>query len=222
MRAAWNAFLDLVLPRVCAGCRADPPGDAALCRRCSAKLPWLLQAPLTEPPSGLDACVAAVEFAGDVEPWIRRFKYPEPGLAGLNPAPAAVVGWLVLIAGRLAPGDPPDLVLPIPLHRNRLRSRGFNPAGELARSLAREHHATFDPIALERIRDTPSQTGLDKRGRRRNVAGAFEPRLGAHFPQTVWLVDDVVTTGSTLSEAARALRRAGAKHVVGVCVARTP
>jgi len=70
------------------------------------------------------------------------------------------------------------------------------------------------------VRDTPSQTGLDRRARRRNVRGAFAPRR--QVAPLVWLVDDVVTTGSTLAEAARALRRAGATHVVGVCAAYTP
>jgi predicted amidophosphoribosyltransferase len=121
-----------------------------------------------------------------------------------------------------APGPPPQLVVPVSLHPSRLRSRGFNPAALLARSIARELGAPVDPTALIRVRDTPSQTGLDRSARRRNVRGAFcaRPRLLA--PPRVWLVDDVVTTGSTVAEAARALRRAGAKSVTAVCAARTP
>ncbi len=91
----------------------------------------------------------------------------------------------------------------------------------LARALARERHCAVDPVALVRIRDTPSQTGLDRRARRRNVRGAFRPRRGLRSTGPVWLVDDVVTTGATIAEAARALSRAGARPVVGVCVART-
>jgi len=71
------------------------------------------------------------------------------------------------------------------------------------------------------VRDTPSQTGLDRRARARNVAGAFRVRRGARIPSRVWLVDDVVTTGATLREAARALRHAGARRIVAICVART-
>jgi ComF family protein len=169
----------------------------------------------------LTACVAAAEFAGEVETWIHRFKYPARGIAGLDPAPLAVIRGLTREAALMAPGAP-ELVVPIPLHPRRLRARGFNPAAVLARSLARELRAPFDPVALWRARDTPSQTGLDRRERRRNVRGAFRARERARLPVCVWLVDDVVTTGSTLSEAARALRRAGARTVVGVCAARTP
>ena len=79
----------------------------------------------------------------------------------------------------------------------------------------------FDPVALRRIRATTSQTGLDRRERVRNVRGAFRGRRGWRAPGRVWLVDDVVTTRSTLEEAARALRRAGAKDVRAVCAART-
>jgi predicted amidophosphoribosyltransferase len=75
--------------------------------------------------------------------------------------------------------------------------------------------------ALRRVRDTPSQTGLDRRGRLGNVAGCFAPGRRLPGPH-VWLVDDVVTTGATLGEAARALRASGARSVAAVCLARTP
>jgi ComF family protein len=163
-----------------------------------------------------------VAFAGEVESWIYRFKYPRPGIAGLDPASLAVARGLIREAASLAPGASPELVIPVPLHPRRLRARGFNPAALLARSLARELRAPFDPVALRRVIDTPSQTGLDRRQRRNNVRGAFSVRERARLPARVWLVDDVVTTGSTLSEAARVLRRDGARTVVGVCAARTP
>jgi ComF family protein len=196
---------------LCTLCQAAPP--AARGSRCAACRG--VRAPLT-------ACVAAADFAGEVETWIHRFKYPAPGIAGLDPAPLAVARGLVREAALVAPGAPPELVLPIPLHPRRLRARGFNPAAVLGRSLARELRAPFDPVALWRVRDTPSQTGLDRRERRHNVRGAFRARERTRLPVRVWLVDDVVTTGSTLSEAARVLRRAGARTVVGVCAARTP
>jgi predicted amidophosphoribosyltransferase len=73
---------------------------------------------------------------------------------------------------------------------------------------------------LARLRDTPSQTGLSRNARRRNVAGAFVARRES--PARVWLIDDVVTTGSTLDAAAKALHGAGAREVVAVCLARRP
>jgi ComF family protein len=155
-----------------------------------------------------------------VEDLVHRFKYPRPGLLGLDPGPRAVACALVREAAERAP-LPGSLVVPVPLHPARLRRRGFNPAALLARSLARAHGVPVAPRALERVRDTPSQTGLDRRARARNVAGAFRVRSGAWIPAHVWLVDDVVTTGATLHAAARTLRRAGARRIVALCAART-
>jgi ComF family protein len=107
----------------------------------------------------------------------------------------------------------------VPLHRRRVVQRGFNPAVMLARDLSRALGIPFAATALSRLRDTESQTGLGRAARRANVRGAFEAR--ARVPAHVWLVDDVVTTGATLEECAQALRRAGARHVVALCAART-
>ncbi len=211
-------MLELLAPPACAACRKPVEADATLCGACDGTLPRIEADP--EPPPPLAACVAAVEFRGAVEAWIHRFKYPPAGLAALDPAPLAVARMLCLEAGARAPAPGPDLVVPVPLHPRRLRARGFNPACVLARALARDRGVRLDPVALRRVRDTPSQTHLDRRARQRNVRGAFVAR--ARVPPRIWLVDDVVTTGSTLGDAARALRRAGARSVVGVCAARTP
>ena len=218
MRDLLRELLDLVLPPLCAAC-GDERGEAqALCTRCDRALPRPAQPPPSPRPLAGLSC--AVLYRGEVESWIRRFKYPTRGLAGLDPGPRAVAEALVREAAARAPGPPPDLVVPVPLHPRRLRSRGFNPAGLLARAAAREVGARSDPVALRRLRDTPSQTGLDRGARRRNVRGAFAAR--GPLPRLVWLVDDVSTTGNTLAECARAVRRAGARRVVGICVAFTP
>jgi ComF family protein len=217
VRDLLRGLLDLWLPPACPAC-GGAPGAGRICSTCAASLPWA-PARLAAPP-GLAALVAAAEFQAPVEGWIRRFKYPRLGLGGLDPAAAALARALALEAAARAPGPPPDLVVPVPLHPRRLRERGFNPAGELARAVAAAARLGLAPCALERVRDTPSQTGLARAARRRNVRGAFRARRPV--PPRIWLVDDVVTTGSTLSAAARALRRAGARRVVGLCAARTP
>ena len=161
---------------------------------------------------------AAVAYAGEAESWVQRFKYPGSGLSALDPRPGAVLRRLILEALPLDAGA--SLVVPVPLHPRRLRTRGFNPARELAREVARASGGRLEARILLRVRDTPSQTGLQRRARRRNVAGAFRARELPDVP--VLLVDDVVTTGATLASAARTLRRAGAGSVTGICVARTP
>ena len=168
--------------------------------------------------SSLDSCTARVAFSGNAETWIREFKYPGSEIAGLVPGPEAIATALVRDAA--LPFSPPDMVVPIPLHVNRLRERGFNPATTLARAVAEQRESHLVTNLLVRIRDTPSQTHLGKRARRKNVRNAFAcTRTPA---ENVWLVDDVVTTGSTLEEAARCLRAAGASRVHAICIARTP
>ncbi len=165
--------------------------------------------------------MAAAPFEGVFAEWLRRFKYPAPGLAGLDPSAEAVAGALIRRAAALAPGPPPQAVVAVPPHPRRLRARGFHAAGVLAAIAARAVGAPARPDGLVRRRDTPSQTGLSRRARRRNVAGAFAAGRRP-LPARIWLVDDVTTTGATLAAAAHAARRAGAREVVGVCAARTP
>jgi ComF family protein len=189
-----------------------------MCAGCKAQLPRS-SSPLAVPDS-LDACFVAVEFREPVQTWVHRFKYPRAGIGGIDVASGAVARALVLEAAARAAPPRPDLVVPIPMHPLRWRARGFNPAGLLARHVSRALALPCSSRALVRVRDTPSQTGLDRRGRRRNVRGAFTCAAGV--PASIWLVDDVVTTGSTLAEAARMLRAAGARRVVGIALAATP
>ncbi len=166
--------------------------------------------------------MAEVVYADAAAGWVHRFKYPPKGLAGLDPGPAAVVAALLLDAARRLPDPTPDLWVPVPVHVGRLRERGFHPAALLARRLSSATGVRAEQRALEQVRATASQTGLDRRARRRNVSGAFRACRRFTAVGCVALVDDVVTTGSTLEEAARALRAAGARRVVAVCAARTP
>jgi len=166
----------------------------------------------------LAACQAEVPYEAAAA-FVRRFKYPRSGLLGLDPGGEAVCTAWVIAASARVPGPAPAAVIPVPLHPRRLRERAFNPAAVLARRVARAIGVPLRSGTLARVRDTPSQTGLGRRGRRSNVAGAFEVRRPV--VGTVWLVDDVVTTAATLHEAARTLREAGAARVLAVCVART-
>ncbi len=119
--------------------------------------------------------------------------------------------------------DGSTALIPIPLARQRLRTRGYNQSEVLARALARQWRIPVLPGLLVRTRETPTQTALTPETRLANVAGAFSPRhgRGVSLPTgTLVLVDDVFTTGATLAEAARALAQAGARTIHGVTFAR--
>lgn len=122
----------------------------------------------------------------------------------------------------------PALLVPVPLHASRRRERGFNQSELLARGLVRALTGRKDGITprvasdcLRRDRVTPPQTGLSVSARRENLRGAFSAENSAALQgQTVVLIDDVMTTGATLSACARTLRRAGAAHVLALTLAR--
>jgi ComF family protein len=127
-----------------------------------------------------------------------------------------------LVAAR-APFDPDDydVIMPVPLHVQRLRWRGFNQAQLLARPLARAVRLPLDPHALHRVRPTRPQVDLDETQRRHNVAGAFRvARTDRVAGRRILLVDDVFTTGATVNECSRVLLRAHAKQVDVLVLAR--
>jgi len=117
-------------------------------------------------------------------------------------------------------GFSPELVLPVPLHRRKIRQRGFNQSVVLARHMSRCLGLKLDVSSLARSRHTASQVGLNTRERRRNVAGAFVVRRAQRVAgRAVLLVDDVLTTGATVDECSRVLKEAGAEVAV-VTIAR--
>ncbi len=117
--------------------------------------------------------------------------------------------------------ESPDMVAPVPLHPSRLARRGFNQALELAAGPARALGLPLAAEAMQRVRDTPSQAGLSAVGRTANVRGAFRSDAAVVRGRHVLLVDDILTTGGTLAECCRDLRRAGALRVSVLAVART-
>ena len=125
----------------------------------------------------------------------------------------------------------PLSVVPIPLHLKRLRKRRFNQSLLLAQKIVSELNrrrgedvARVLPSLLSRHSDTPSQAGLSKKGRFRNLQRAFRANISAskEVPKSVLIIDDVFTTGATLEAAAKALKRAGVQFVFGLCAARAP
>lgn len=223
-----RATLDTILPGQCLVC-GWAPLDADLCAACTADLPWLTSCcsrcalPLPRTPSDRGLCPACLRrpppqagthalfhYAAPVDGLVSGLKY------GARLSHARLLGRLLAERGRALPA--PAALLPVPLHPARLRTRGFNQAVELARPLAR---ALGVPLALglaSRVRDTPAQVGLTAAARRRNLRAAF--RVHGPVPASLWVVDDVMTTGATVAALAGALRSAGCAEVHVWCVAR--
>ncbi|MBS0571059.1 MAG: ComF family protein [Proteobacteria bacterium] len=203
---------------LCAACAADLLRNRVCCPRCA--LPLQAPAPLCgeclqdEPPFA-SACVPYV-YASPLDQLETRFKF------GRHLAAGRVLSELWVAAARASPPSLPQALIPVPLHVDRLRERGYNQALELAKPLARAFGIPVHGDVLVRSRATPAQSNLDADARRRNLSGAFDIASAATLPAHVAVVDDVMTTGATLRECARTLRRAGVSRVDAWALARAP
>ena len=201
---------------VCEACaRALPNRPPSACPRCG--LPGLdggcCAACEREKPA-YDATLALYDFVFPVDAMVHALKYRH------RLSMASFFG-AALAARAQDFGAQADLILPMPLHPRRLDERGFNQAVELARPLARARELPLGLAVVRKLRDIPAQAGLDREARLRNPRGVFECDMSLHG-QRVIVVDDVMTTGATLGELARTLKRQGASWVGNLVVARTP
>lgn len=199
---------------LCGGCLDDLPWHTqAHCPQCATPTPGgqVCGACLKRPPA-FDRTVAALAYAFPLDRLIPRLKYH--GRLAVAPALGEC------LAQAAADQPQPDRLIAMPLHATRIRERGFNHATEIAREVAKQLKLPLDTASCQRIRDTPPQMGLKHDARRRNVRGAFTCS-GKIEGQHIALVDDVMTTGTSLDELAATLKRAGAREVTCWVVART-
>lgn len=214
-----RAMLDSLVPRRCPVCAAR--ASHGFCTDCRQLLPWIM--------AGCEICGAELYEVGVCGSCQARrpyydhavipFKYRAPVSDQIQTLKyhqqlrhAGALGTMICRRVWKDPCPAPDVLIPVPLHPRRLRQRGFNQALEIARRIGGELGVEVSHSLLARIRNTVPQVGLGKIERRRNVNGAFKaPRPLRHTH--VALVDDVVTSGSTINAAARALKRAGAETV---------
>jgi len=205
---------------LCDGCAAELPNNHHCCARCAlpfeAPMPdGALCGPCQRHPPPFDRCIAALRYENPVPTLVGAAKFR----GRLNAA--RLLGELLTERVRSEVDSWPQILIPVPLHPRRLGERGYNQALEIARVPARELALPIDTGNCERIASTAPQAGLDERERRRNIRGAFAVS-GPFAWDHVAIVDDVVTTGSTVAELARVLRRAGAVRVEVWAAARTP
>jgi predicted amidophosphoribosyltransferase len=195
----------VLLPPSCPACGAL---GRAPCEACAAALE---RAPALPSPAGVDRCLAMLAYDGVGRELVARLKYRNARSA---------VPYLAGAMAALAAGQAVDVVTWVPTTPARRRSRGFDQAQLLAAAVARRLRRPCRPL-LRRVAG-PAQTGRTLAERRTGPAFAPRRRARAAVPARVLVVDDVVTSGATLTAAARALRAAGALEVHAVVAARTP
>lgn len=210
-----HVLLDLLYPPKCPFCgRVLEQGEEGWCASCQEELPWTGPGDV-KTVAFCDACLSPLWYQGGVREGMHRYKF------GGGQGHARLFGALMAQCLRDRWAQPVDFITWAPLHPKRRRERGYDQAELLARRVG---ELTGLPVeqTLEKARTTAtqSQTGGDE-ARKANVQGAYRALPGRDFTgKRVVLVDDVATSGATLSECAAALRRAGAASVVGLTFAR--
>ena len=222
-------LINFVYPPVCAGCGRFAARDGAVCGACWQTIrfierpycdvmgtpfthdlgPGILSAEAIAHPPVFDRLRAVAAHDGICKTLVHRLKYNDR----LDLAPL-MARWMARAAGELL--TEADMIVPVPLHRARLFMRRFNQSAELARHLALQSGKPFNPVDLKRVRRTAHQVGLGERAREDNVRGAFavtDAGKMAFAGRRILLIDDVYTTGATVSAASRALRKAGASDI---------
>jgi ComF family protein len=215
--------LDFVLPPRCLLC-GDPSGPICICIACRDDLPWhgphclRCGLPLGSPKDKIcGVCIQSTPaFFRTVCPL--RYEFPANRLVQAfkfkrQLAAGRVLSHLIcehVTTGKLTH---PDTLIPVPLHNMRMLSRGFNQAYELSAYAGKVLDIPMLAGGLRRIRKTQAQSGLSRKQRRKNLKGAFYWHGSVKPGRHVALIDDVMTTGTTVSECANVLKRAGAKRV---------
>jgi ComF family protein len=204
----------VVAPPFCWSCGEQSRPRDPLCLACRSRLRWLDRRPV-ELEGGLEAW-APVAYDGPARALVRGLKYR--GAAGLAATMAAQIA-------AVAPDDlltPPAVLVPVPLHPRRARARGYNQAGRLALELSRRTGLRVDDCLRRSGMAGGRQVGRGRAERLSGIAGTVELRRGARPPWRTLLVDDVITTGATLTACAGALAVAGTDSIAAVAYALTP
>jgi competence protein ComFC len=214
----FTMLADIIFPPKCVFCgklTADDSGDRFLCRECISSLPW------TSPSSGVTngdffvKCVSPLFYRGAVRDSVLKFKF------GGKESYADLYGRLIAECLAEHPEIRYDLITWVPLSRRRLRTRGYNQARSLAEAVA-VNTGAYLWKTVKKVRHTPAQSSLaDKSQRRANISGAFVMDKSVDVTGlSVLIIDDVVTTASTLSECSRVLLTAGAERVYCATLAK--
>jgi ComF family protein len=202
-----QAALDLVFPPCCAGCgRVDTPW----CDTCDLELAQLPLAIHTGTLEGFEGAAATGIHAGRLRDAVHALKYNTPAIA--DPLGERLTETLKQLPWEI------DILVPVPLHASRRAERGYNQSQRLCEVVSAFTGIPCLPDAIERYRDTGHQVGLDKKERQQNVADAFKADFMQVAGKRLLILDDVRTTGATLSACANAARAAGSAALYGLTV----
>lgn len=197
---------------LCRHCLADLQNNSHACSLCGLPMnkqsPVALCAECLKSPPVFDECLSAFVYAQPLEWMIQQLKFNEK----LSYVPLLSSLMLAYLQSRLAENFIADVIIPMPLHPKRLKDRGFNQSLLLLEPVAREMNIPIDSSSCQRVRDTPHQTGKTARQRRQNIKGAFRFDNQQGYKRVV-IFDDVITTGSSVGELSKVLRRSGVKRV---------
>jgi ComF family protein len=218
-------LLQQLLPSTCLLCGGNAE-ESVLCAGCIGDLPELPDHTCphcSEPTTHGERCGACLKDPPHFARTFALYRYDFPADRLVHALKyghqLALAAWFGQRLGERIAGHAFDAIIPLPLHPNRLRERGFNQSGEIARQLQIPTKIPVDRSSLLRTRETPPQAELPLKARHKNVRGAFECRTD-FTGRRILLVDDVMTTGATANECARVLRLHGAAEVSVAVVAR--
>lgn len=217
----FEKLAGILLPPKCIFCAEllEPGAALQICNDCYSKVPFAEEAVVRTGTDGsdvgCDGAICVCNYSGIVRESLIRFKfYGKPGYY------RTFARLLSERIRKLADVDGFDMLVSVPLHKRKQYARGYNQAFLISRALSRELRLPERSDLLKRLKDTDSQSLLDRDDRRRNVMDAFEVTAPEELEgKTVLLVDDILTTGFTMDECARMLKKAGAKTVIAAAVA---
>jgi len=212
----WERILDLFFPPRCPFCRAILRDyEKTLCGKCRRSLPWVPDAAQCQSFRHIDRCLSPLYYSGDVRSSLLRYKF---GALSVYARPYGAILTDCLRNNEVAC----DVITWVPISAKRLRKRGYDQAKLLAEEIARQLGIPCRCLLIKTADNPPQSVTGSAEKRKKNVAGVYRPAdLSQIKGKSILLVDDIVTTGATLSECARVLKVAGAKKITAASVARS-
>lgn len=211
----WTALLDMIYPPKCPACKIQVYEHGAWCQPCLARILSVRQINMAEHNlTALDSCQVVCEYTGGLKRLIHDMKFRQ------QQRYAIYLRWLIKRNIAIEKFSNIDYVIPVPLHDARLKERGYNQAEAIFKDWAKAGKLSWKPGILQRTRQTTPQWELKMTERRKNIKNAFvitRPEMVKN--KHIIIVDDIITTGITLDECARVLKKNGAASVHGLVVA---